>query len=69
MKKRKISKKGMLACGLILASSILTGCVRPGPAQPVYGPGPDVDTGDPGIQAEENIPQPVYGPPGGEGQD
>lgn len=62
MKRKKNMKRGALAGGLLLASAILTGCVRPGPATPVYGPAPDPDSNGSGFQAEDNIPQPVYGP-------
>ena len=59
MKRRKNLKRGVLAGSVLLASSLLSGCVRPAPA--VYGP-PPVDPDDPSFHAEENIPAPVYGP-------
>ena len=59
MKSRKKVRCGALAGSVLLASSILSGCVRPLPA-PVYGPPPDDDT-EP-FHAEENLPDPVYGP-------
>ena len=58
MKRRKNLKRGVLAGSVLLASSILTGCVVP---QAAYGPPPENPNG-PSFHAEENLPAPVYGP-------
>ena len=71
----KTDKKRALAGGLIVATSLLSGCF--GPAETVYGPPPtdDPDPGfndvqevygpphDYGYDPEGNIADPVYGPP------
>ncbi len=56
MKKRAV-KKGALTCSMLLASSILSGCVA------VYGPPPDREPTEPPVHTEDNLPAPVYGPP------
>lgn len=67
-------KKRVIAGGLALASSVLSGCF--GPIETVYGPPPDTTykpdiniaeevygpPPDPDFDESENLPEPVYGP-------
>ena len=55
--KKRVMKKGALTCSMLLASSILSGCVA------VYGPPPDREPPETPVHTEDNLPAPVYGPP------
>ena len=61
--KKKIMTKGALAGSMLLASTILSGCIGPFPPVAVYCPPPDAETPEPTFRAEDNLPAPVYGPP------
>lgn len=63
MKKRSV-KTGALAGGIILASSLLSGCFGPFTPYAVYGPPPERETPAPtqSFDPADNLPAPVYGP-------
>ena len=56
MKKRAFVRSGALASSVLLAGSLLSACG-------LYGPPPERRPTEPPVQATENIPEPVYGPP------